>query len=373
MPLHVAPPNARSPNCRIRGTVRRIPVDRSAGTPNRRAAQELAVKIEAELLERSIHGPPTAESEPLFAQAVKNYLAEAGRSQGTHYWLVPLARHFGLRRLSEIDQAAIDAYVAVRHPGAKPATVARATIAPLVAVLRHAGVTTRFRRPKIKNQKTRYLTHAEAGRLIEAAAPHLKPLIIFMLNTGARLSEALYLDWEQVDLERRRVVFLDTRNGESRGCSLNTKAFEALANIPFPNEKKKVREGAVFRTEEKQAYQERIGGGGQIKSAWRTACIKARICEPVRTADGKVLVKDKKVVMRPTASPHTLRHTFASWLAIKGVPLRTLAELLGHKTLAMVMRYSHLSPDHLAAAVSLLDDEVGKKSGESGEKEAKAQ
>jgi len=373
MPLHVTPPNKRSPNFRIRGTVRGIPVDRSAGTSNRRAAEELAVKIEAELLERSIHGAPASESEPLFAQAVKGYLAEAGRSQDTRYWLVPLAKHFGLRRLSEIDQAAIDAYVTVRHPGAKPATVSRATIAPLVAVLRHAGVTTRFRRPKIKNQKTRFLSHAEADRLITAAAAHLKPLIIFMLNTGARLSEALYLDWEQVDLDRRRVVFLETKNGESRGCSLNTKAFEALANLPFPDPKKKVREGAVFRTEEGHAYRERIGGGGQIKTAWRTACIKAGICEPVRGPDGKIVMQDKKPVMRPTASPHTLRHTFASWLAIKGVPLRTLAELLGHRTLAMVMRYSHLAPDHLAAAVSLLDDDVGKIPVQKRKKKEKAQ
>jgi integrase len=55
-------------------------------------------------------------------------------------------------------------------------------------------------------------------------------------------------------------------------------------------------------------------------------------------------------------TPHTLRHTFASHCAMAGVDLRTLAELLGHKTLDMVMRYSHLSPEHKAAAVALLDD-----------------
>jgi integrase len=303
------------------------------------------------------------------------YLNEAGRSEAVAYYLQPIARHFGLRRLSEIDQAAIDAYVATRHPGAKPATVSRATIAPLIAVLRHAGVNTKFRRPKIRNQKTRYLSRAEADKLIEAAAPHLKPLLVFLLNTGARLSEALYLDWDQVDLDRRRVVFLQTKNGDSRGCSLNTKAFEALANIPYPNPKRKVREGAVFRTEEGFAYSERNdGGGGQIKTAWRTACIKAGICEPMKGPDGKVLRDEKgKPRMRPTASPHTLRHTFASWLAMKGVPPRTLAELLGHKTLMMVMRYSHLAPDHLAAAVGLLDDEIGKQDGQNDEKKAKAQ
>ena len=78
-----------------------------------------------------------------------------------------------------------------------------------------------------------------------------------------------------MDLDRRRVIFLETKNGESRGCSLNSKAFEALANLPSPDPKRNIREGAVFRTEEKQAYRERVGGGGQIKTAWRTACASA--------------------------------------------------------------------------------------------------
>ncbi|NOY52844.1 MAG: tyrosine-type recombinase/integrase, partial [Deltaproteobacteria bacterium] len=55
-------------------------------------------------------------------------------------------------------------------------------------------------------------------------------------------------------------------------------------------------------------------------------------------------------------TPHTLRHTFASHCAMAGVDLRTLAELLGHKTLDMVMRYSHLSPKHKQAAVALLNN-----------------
>ena len=42
---------------------------------------------------------------------------------------------------------------------------------------------------------------------------------------------------------------------------------------------------------------------------------------------------------------HTLRHTFASWLAIQGTPIYTIKELMGHKTLAMTERYSHLIPD----------------------------
>lgn len=54
---------------------------------------------------------------------------------------------------------------------------------------------------------------------------------------------------------------------------------------------------------------------------------------------------------------HTLRHTFGSWLALEGVPLRTIQDLMGHKTIAMTVRYSHLTPDHRIDAL----DKIGAK------------
>jgi integrase len=52
---------------------------------------------------------------------------------------------------------------------------------------------------------------------------------------------------------------------------------------------------------------------------------------------------------------HDLRHTFASWLVQRGRTLKEVQEALGHQTITMTMRYSHLAPDHLRAAVAALD------------------
>jgi integrase len=111
---------------------------------------------------------------------------------------------------------------------------------------------------------------------------------------------------------------------------LNDVAFFALANLPR-------REGHVFRTPAGEPYYDNGGlGGSAIKTGFRGACRRAGV-DGVRV--------------------HDLRHTFASWLVADGVPLRTVGELLGHKSLAMVHRYSHLSPDHLRDAV----DRIGAK------------
>ena len=59
---------------------------------------------------------------------------------------------------------------------------------------------------------------------------------------------------------------------------------------------------------------------------------------------------------------HDLRHTFASRLVMEGVDIRTVQELMGHKTIAMTLRYSHLSPDHKRRAIEALDRRVSEKS-----------
>ena len=119
---------------------------------------------------------------------------------------------------------------------AKPSTVNRQVYTPISAV-KHYGAEhglcdyPRIRRPEQPKGRVRWLQPEEAEQLIDACAAHMQPLVTFLLYTGARLSEALYLDWRDVDLSRRHVSFTDTKNGESRGVPLHDRVVAALGNL----------------------------------------------------------------------------------------------------------------------------------------------
>ncbi len=149
-----------------------------------------------------------------------------------------------------------------------------------------------------------------------------------MFYTGARVSEGLYLDWNEVDLPRGRVAFLDTKNGEDRGVPLHPRVIEVLANLPH-------RDGAVFRCPDGSPYARRIGGGGQIQTGFRAACRRA-------------VIKDFR--------PHDCRHTWATWLYSETRDIRLLMELGGWKSIKMVERYTHVNPDHLRTDIDTLPD-----------------
>jgi integrase len=96
---------------------------------------------------------------------------------------------------------------------------------PIRAVMRHAAEqewsdVPRFKVPKRTLGRTNFLVPDEARRLVSAAAPHIKPLLIFLLGTGARMAEALELEWRDVDLEGARAIFWRTKTGARRVAAL---------------------------------------------------------------------------------------------------------------------------------------------------------
>lgn len=325
MSLKLVPGRHGSPNYYIRGTFRGVRIDKSTGVGKKAEAAEVLAAFNRDLLNESLHGPAANRT---FGDAALSYLEHGG--ERTH--LVPLIEHFGERPLSRIGPNEVQAAAKKlsKRPGGmtlKPSTINRQIHTPLAAVLHHAAglgwcPKPVISRPKQPKGRTRFITRGEAERLISVASPHLKPIIIFMLSTGARVSETLYLDWADVDLDAKRAVFWLTKNGENRGVRLHDRVVEQLRLMPH-------REGMVFRRHDGRPYAHRNGeGGGQLKTSWATMCKRAEI-------------KD--------FTPHTCRHSWASWVYAETGRMNDLMELGGWKSEKMVMRYAHSNPDHLAS------------------------
>lgn len=338
-----------SPYWYIRGAVRGISVDESTGTGDEAAAEDIRILREAEILKRSIHGDSITRT---FAEAALSYM-EAG---GEREHMPPLLKHFARAKLAQIGQAEIDEAAKKLKPGASPATTNRQIYTPMAAVLHHAArkrwcPAPVIARPEQPEGRVRWLTHEEAETLIEAAGDKLRPLIVFLLCTGVRITEALTLDWRDVDLSRCHVSILNveagghgTKSGQSRGVPLHSRAVAALANLPH-------RTGKVFRrhygyTNWKgqvkglgDPYSDRKGaGGGQVKTAWKKMLERAGITD---------------------FTPHDCRHTWATWHYAANKDIAALMELGGWADVDSVMRYTHVNVAHLAPSIGKIWGEDG--------------
>jgi integrase len=167
--------------------------------------------------------------------------------------------------------------------------------------------------------RERFLSDAERLALLKSCDASefdaLGSIVRLALATGARKGELMGLQWPGVDLERRTVRFMDTKNGEARTVPLAASAVATLKAW----KKGRLTVGAVF------PYPMSM-----LDISWRAARDAAKLAD-VRF--------------------HDLRHSAASYLAMSGASLMDIAAILGHKTLAMVKRYSHLSEQHTTAAV----------------------
>lgn len=335
----------------IRGTVGGQSISESTGTTDPVRAEEYRAKREAELWKESVYGKRAVVT---FAHAVGAYLEDAPRSETTKFHLRRLLQHFGTTRLMDIAQPQVDdAYRAILRDGvnASPATKMRGVLTPLRAVLEFAAIRRwcdrpAFATPKIPKRRTNYLRPDEVDRLIQAATPHLRPLIIFLVGTGARLSEALELEWRDVDLRGKRAVVWQ-KQGNERRVDLPPCVIRSLLTLGH-------RDGPVFRPRIRRpdasgvindgyASKGRLAGG-QIKSAWSVACRKAGL--PGRTRKwqpkGSTAIKTAFV---SEITPHDLRHTWATWHYCLHRDILRLKDDGGWATLSIVTRYAKKMPD----------------------------
>jgi len=191
------------------------------------------------------------------------------------------------------------------------------------------------------NSRIRFLSPQEEARLRKAIADkyseHLPELEIAP-NTGIRCGEQYGLTWEYVNFGNRVLTVALSKNGETRHVPINASAYTALKQL----QERSDGQNAVFVNQRGEALQ-----GARY---W---------FEPA--------VKEANIT---DFTWHCLRHTFASRLAMKGTPIRTIQELMGHKTIQMTVRYAHLAPQHTLAAVERLCEPVEVQSNEEAALEA---
>lgn len=174
--------------------------------------------------------------------------------------------------------------------------------------------------------RARFLTADERQRLLSEARAHSEALhciVLVALSTGARRGEILGLRWPDVDLTRGRLTFHETKNGERRSVPLAGFALETMRA-----------HAKVRRIDSDLVFPGTNGKPLEIGKSYREAVERAGI-------------DDFRF--------HDLRHTAASMLAENGATLAEIAEVLGHKTLAMVKRYAHLTEGHTRGVVERMN------------------
>jgi len=154
------------------------------------------------------------------------------------------------------------------------------------------------------------------------------------LSSGLRAGEIFNLTYKDIDLENRIIYIRNPKNGEDRAIYITNDVYDIL------KERQGNPDELIFKDK----------NGNKIERVSRTFF---RIIDELGLNNGKDR-KNKAVF-------HTLRHTFASWLAVNGTPIFTIKELLGHKNSTMTERYSHLLPGIKQNAVSRLEKMFKKK------------
>jgi integrase len=318
---------------------------RVAPIQNRRAAERFEHELRQELLERDDRRPRGPGEAPRFSDFARRFLKTYARTNNKPSEVetkeailrVHLLPEFGHRRLDQIGPKQIEAYKAKKLV----VGLQRKTLNNHLTVLRRMLViATEWRLikavPPIRwldppTPEFDFLDFDEADQLIASADDEWRPMITVALRTGLRLGELLGLRWTDVDLDAGRLLVRQAvargvvgtpKNGRSREVPLSDQATLALRQLPR-------RGKLVF-----------CAPNGTLLT--KGAC-KWPLWRALRRAGLR------------RVGWHALRHSFASHLVMRGAPLKTVQELLGHSTIEMTMRYAHLSPDARREAVQLLD------------------
>jgi len=311
--------------------------ERILGPGGESEAEERVVALRKELA-AAAKGRREPEHYPI-SHALANYAREHAPGKASAatigYNIAALLPFFGEMAVAQITPEACRKYAKERK--VKPATIAR-ELTTLGAALRHDVKEGRLTNapfihlPKQPAAKDRWLTKQEAAALLRAARRdpqskgHLPRFILLALYTAARKGAILDLTWKQIDLERGRLDL----NPEGR-----VETTKGRAKLPIPGRlltllrywRPRAKKGAAVVAINGQPV-------ASVKKSFKAACERAGI---------------------KNVTPHTLRHTSATWMAQAGVPMGLIGAYLGQSEAHTTARYIHHHPDHLKSAADALN------------------
>ena len=299
-----------------RGTVDGIHFpERSTRCSDKRLAERIRAKWESELLERSIDG---LAARITFEEAVSLYLAIGGEDR----FVWKLKKHFAGWRCTDIDQRVVNSAARVLYPGAAKATLNRQVITPMSAILKAAGFATPFRRYKTPPKPPRACPNINwFNKVLPHCSPGLAAIIIFQATTGARVSEAVRLKHEHLDLRAGRAELTRTKT-KPRSVTLSPNLVAAIANLDDGD--------PVF------GFRDRFA----LYRALKIAC--------------------KKAVARYYSSHEFGRHYLARALLRNGYSLKFVQEAGGWASITIVAdTYGYLEQDYVAGAIDEIAGEIG--------------
>ncbi len=323
-----------STSYRVKIRLRGHPVQ-SATFPSLSKAKQWATQTEAAIREGRYFQTAEAKRHTL-AEAIERFEREnlPGMKSAQHrrgydaFWkerlgaytladLTPAAINDALRELAEKRQLGPQSVAHYRQALASVLSQAVKTWGWMEQTPMH-----RVPKPALPRGRVRYLSDGERERLLaackESTNEDLYLAVLLALTTGGRQAETMGATWKQIDLQRATLQLEETKNGSRRALHLTAPVLALL------QERAKVR-----RIDSDLLFPSRANPRKPVdlRQPWEQALKRAGIED---------------------FHWHDLRHTFASYAAMNGATLPELAALLGHKTLAMVQRYAHLSPAHTA-------------------------
>jgi integrase len=314
---------------------------------------KLADQIRTERIRSIRHGldlPKQKSTIPYFKDVSNKYIEWAkdnkSRSGREDYYVCKnhLCPRFDNKRMNEITSFDLEKMKSdLTKQGLSPGSVKHCLVvvrqifnkATLWGVYQGNNPIKGIKLPTLQNQRGRFLSYEEANLLMEELnkkSKQLHDMALLSLHCGLRAGEIFNLKGQDLDFENGLINISEPKNKENR------KAFMTMAvKKMLLDRKPDSPDDYVFKDNKRERIK-------VISKAFR------RVIKHLKFNEG-IIDHRQKIVF------HSLRHTFASWLALQGETLLTIKELLGHKTLMMTIRYAHLIPDHKRKAILKLEND----------------